>query len=241
MRERGLFDVLRLDQDAGKVVAIHEEAVEPTEGESPPGLISLEEACSLTVDALARALELHDYRRGLFAETGAHSARVTHLALRFAERVAPGLSADTRLAHGFRLHDIGMIGVSDSILHKRGKLTPDEIEEVREHPLLGERIVAPISYLSGIPRQVIGGHHERWDGSGYPRRLEGDRIPLPARIFALADAYDSMTSDQPHRRALPVDIAIEEIEHEAGKQFDPTLTPIFLELIREGLGSTRHF
>ena len=138
--------------------------------------------------------------------------RVTRLALQLAERVAPELAADPGLEYGFRLHDIGMIGVSDSILQKRGQLTPDELDQVREHPLLGERIVAPVSYLSGIARQVIGAHHERWDGTGYPRRLEGERIPLPARIFALADVYDAMTSDQPYRSALPVDVALDEIE-----------------------------
>jgi putative two-component system response regulator len=204
-----------------------------------PGFVSLEEACSLTVEALARALELHDYRRGLFAETGAHGARVTQLALLLAERVAPELAADRRLAHGFRLHDIGMLGVSDSILQKRGRLTPDELDELREHPLLGERIVAPISYLSGIARQVIGAHHEKWDGTGYPRRLEGTRIPLPARIFALADAYDSMTTDQPHRRALPVDIVLDEIEQQSSGHFDPDLIPVFLELVQSGVGSER--
>jgi HD-GYP domain-containing protein (c-di-GMP phosphodiesterase class II) len=204
------------------------------------GTLSLEEACSLTVEALARALELHDYRRGLFAETGAHGARVTQLALLLAERVAPELAADCRLAHGFRLHDIGMLGVSDRILQKPGKLTPDELDELREHPLLGERIVAPISYLSGVARQVIGAHHERWDGSGYPRRLEGSRIPLAARIFALADAYDSMTTDQPHRRALPVDIVLEEIEHQSGAHFDPELAPVFLTLVESRVGLAQH-
>lgn len=193
----------------------------------------------MTVEALARALELHDYRRGRFAETEAHGVRVTELALSLAERVAPELASDVRLAHGFRLHDIGMIGVSDSIFQKHGKLSPDELDEIREHPLLGERIVAPISFLGGICRQVIGAHHERWDGSGYPRRLEGERIPLPARIFALADSYDSMTTDQPHRRALPVDIVLEEIEQQAGLHFDPELTPVFLELVENRVVSHR--
>jgi HD-GYP domain-containing protein (c-di-GMP phosphodiesterase class II) len=196
------------------------------------GYVSVSEACAMTVEALERALELHDYRRGLFAETGAHGARVTHLGLLLAEKVAPDLAADETLAHGFRLHDIGMIGVSDSILRKDGKLTPDELDQVREHPLLGERLVAPISYLNGIPRQVIGGHHERWNGSGYPRRLEGTRIPLSARIFALADAYDSMTTDQPHRRALPLEIVIDEIDQQSGVLFDPDLAPVFLELVQ---------
>jgi HD-GYP domain-containing protein (c-di-GMP phosphodiesterase class II) len=183
------------------------------------------------VEALVRALELHDYRRGLFAETESHAVRVTRLALQLAECVAPELADDPRLEYGFRLHDIGMIGVSNEILSKPGRLSRDELAEVREHPLLGERIVAPIGFLSGVARQVIGAHHERWDGSGYPRRLEGERIPLAARIFTLADVYDAMTSDQPWRRALAPDIAVEEIERSAGTLFDPELVAVFRGLV----------
>jgi HD-GYP domain-containing protein (c-di-GMP phosphodiesterase class II) len=183
------------------------------------------------VEALARALELHDYRRGLFAENEVHGHRVTNLAMQLAERVAPDLAADARLEYGFRLHDIGMIGVSDSILTKRGTLTPDELDEVREHPILGERIVAPVACLSGIARQIIGAHHERWNGSGYPRRLERERIPFAARIFALADVYDAMTSEQPWRNALAPEAASAEIARGAGVLFDPELVPVFLELV----------
>ena len=199
--------------------------------------LPVDEACLLTVEGLARALELKDYRRGAFAETGVHGERVTQLALRLAERAAPELAADPQLAYGFRLHDIGMIGVSDSILQKRGKLTPAELDEVREHPLLGERIVAPITYLGGVVRQVIGAHHERWDGSGYPRHLDRERIPLAARIFSLADSYDSMTTDQPHRDAIPIGLVLDEIRQQAGRHFDPELTPVFLELVGNRLVS----
>jgi HD-GYP domain-containing protein (c-di-GMP phosphodiesterase class II) len=204
---------------------------EPKELVAHDALLTLEAAGAETVQALARALELHDYGRGLYAETTAHSVRVTELALRLAGLAAPELALDLRLEWGFRLHDIGMLGVSDAILRKRGRLTVDELAQVREHPLLGERIVAPVSYLNGIARQVIGAHHERWDGSGYPRRLEGERIPLPARIFMLADVYDSMTSDQPYRDALPVDVVIEHIEAGGGTQFDPELVNAFLSLV----------
>jgi diguanylate cyclase len=187
------------------------------------------------VEALGRALELHDYRRGVFAETESHTVRVTRLALRLAERVAPDLAADPCLSYGFRLHDIGMIGVSSEILSKSGGLTQDELAQVREHPLIGERIVAPVSCLNGIARQVIGAHHERWDGSGYPKRLEGERIPLSARIFALADVYDAMTSDQPWRNALGPIVALAAIERNAGTLFDPDLVPIFVELVDPAL------
>jgi HD-GYP domain-containing protein (c-di-GMP phosphodiesterase class II) len=126
-----------------------------------------------------------------------------------------------------------MLGVSNAILRKRGRLTFDELAQVREHPLLGERIVAQVSYLNGISRQVIGAHHERWDGAGYPRRLEADRIPLAARIFTLADVYDAMTSDQPYRAALPIDVVLEHITEGSGTQFDPELVDPFLSLVAE--------
>ncbi len=130
-----------------------------------------------TVEALARALELHDYRRGHFGETAAHAARVTQFALMLAEQVAPQLALDPQLAYGFRLHDIGMIGVSNATLLKPGPLSPAELDEIREHPWLGERIVAPVPALGGLARQVIAGHHERWDGSGLSARAARHRDP----------------------------------------------------------------
>jgi HD-GYP domain-containing protein (c-di-GMP phosphodiesterase class II) len=188
------------------------------------------EATAATVEALARALELHDYRRGRFGETSAHTARVTQLALRLAEHVAPELALDTQLAYGFRLHDIGMIGVSNATLLKPGALTPAEVDEIREHPWLGERIVAPVPALGGLTRQVIACHHERWDGSGYPRGLRGVEIPLAARIFAVVDAYDAMTNDQPYRDALPEGEARDEIQAKAGLEFDPDVVSAFVSL-----------
>jgi HD-GYP domain-containing protein (c-di-GMP phosphodiesterase class II) len=188
------------------------------------------EATAATVEALARALELHDYRRGRFGETSAHTARVTQLSLRLAEQVAPELALDPQLAYGFRLHDIGMIGVSNATLLKPGALTPAEVDEIREHPWLGERIVAPVPALGGLTRQVIACHHERWDGSGYPRGLRGIEIPLAARIFAVVDAFDAMTNDQPYRDALPEGEARDEIQAKAGLEFDPDVVSAFLSL-----------
>jgi HD-GYP domain-containing protein (c-di-GMP phosphodiesterase class II) len=222
--------MVSLSRSAKRAASAAPSGPEAVSGEA---MISIEEAGAETVQALARALELHDYGRGQFAETDAHSVRVTRLAMQLAERVAPELAADPRLEWGFRLHDIGMLGVSDAILRKRGRLTADELAQVREHPLLGERIVAQVSYLNGIARQVIGAHHERWNGSGYPRRLEADRIPLPARIFALADVYDAMTSDQPYRDAFPIEVVLDHIESGSGTQFDPELVEPFLTLVAE--------
>ena len=188
------------------------------------------ESTAATVEALARALELHDYARGRFGETSTHTSRVTQLALQLAEHVAPELVLDPQLAYGFRLHDIGMIGVSNATLMKPGALTPDEVDEIREHPWLGERIVAPVPALNGLTRQVIASHHERWDGSGYPRGLRGAEIPLVARIFAVVDAYDAMTNDQPYRSALSAEDARTELRTRAGLDFDPEVVESFLEI-----------
>jgi HD-GYP domain-containing protein (c-di-GMP phosphodiesterase class II) len=181
------------------------------------------------VHALLRAIELRDYRRGKFAETGVHSERVTMLAVRLASKVAPELLHDPRFEHGCRLHDIGMLAVPDAVLLKRKALTPAELDEIREHPWLGERIVATIPGLDGLCRQVIGSHHERYDGNGYPRGQRGEEIPLAARIFAVADAFDTMTHEQPWRAALPVELAFEEIGRNSGSHFDPEIAAVFVD------------
>jgi HD-GYP domain-containing protein (c-di-GMP phosphodiesterase class II) len=188
------------------------------------------DAGAATVEALARALELHDYRRGSFGETAAHTSRVTQMGLSLAELVVPELVLEPQLGYGFRLHDIGMIGVSNATLVKPGPLSPAEVDEIREHPWLGERIVAPVPALGGLARQVIACHHERWDGSGYPRGLRGAEIPIAARVFAVVDAFDAITNDQPYRDALGIEAAREEIRSKAGLDFDPDVAAAFLSL-----------
>jgi HD-GYP domain-containing protein (c-di-GMP phosphodiesterase class II) len=199
---------------------------DPLDPVSPDGTTQ-----AAVVDALMRALELRDYRRGKFAETREHAERVALLAVRLANKVAPELLHDPRFEYGCRLHDIGMLAVPDAVLLKRTALTPAELDEVREHPWLGERIVATVPGLDGMCRQVIGSHHERWDGNGYPRGQRGEEIPLPARIFAIADAFDTMTHEQPWRPALSLEHALEEIGRGGGSQFDPGLTSMFVEAL----------
>ena len=190
-------------------------------------LARLESSYATTVRALAAALELRD------DITGGHAERVTSLALRLAERVAPELCANPQLEYGFLLHDLGKIGVPDAILLKDGPLDPDERRVIELHPLHGERILAQIPYLDGLAREIVVAHHERWDGGGYPHGLSGSGIPLAARVFALADTFDAMTNDRPYRRALPFTRALREIEQQAGRQFDPRLAAEFSALAAE--------
>lgn len=190
-------------------------------------LDQLESSYRTTVSALAAALELRD------DETGGHAERVARLALALTRRVAPQLADDQKLEYGFLLHDIGKIGISDSILLKPGPLEPDELVQMRNHTQLGERVVAEIPYLDGVALEVVAAHHECWDGSGYPRGLSGTEIPLAARIFAIVDAFDAMTNDRPYRAAMSHETALAEIERSAGTQFDPTLTRAFLDLVRD--------
>jgi cyclic di-GMP phosphodiesterase len=187
-------------------------------------LAQLAASYDTTVRALAAALELRD------DATGHHAERVTALALRLAAAAAPDLMADAGLAHGFLLHDIGKIGIPDALLRKPGPLDSDEWQLMRTHPELGERIVADIPYLGRLARDVIAFHHEHWDGSGYPLRARGTAIPLAARIFAIADAFDAMTNDRPYRRARSEEQALAAIADGAGTQFDPELVATFLDL-----------
>jgi putative two-component system response regulator len=190
-------------------------------------LEELQTSYATTVRALAAALELRD------DETGGHAQRVTTLALELTQRLDPELAAEPQLEYGFLLHDIGKIGIPDAILRKAGQLDPGELEQMRFHPVLGERVLEQIPYLSGLARDVVACHHERWDGNGYPAGLRGTQIPTAARIFALADSFDAMTNDRPYRRAMTVAAAIDEIIESSGTQFEPRLADAFVELLRE--------
>jgi putative nucleotidyltransferase with HDIG domain len=175
------------------------------------------------LDALLTALNTRD------TETEGHSERVTAYTIELADRM--GLP-ETELYHierGALLHDIGKIGVPDSILLKPGKLTPEEWVEMRKHPVIGYEMCSNIDILK-IAAEVVLHHHEAWDGGGYPQHLKGTDIPLGSRIFALADTLDAMTSNRPYRAALPFEAAREEIQKFSGKQFDPALVEIFLSV-----------
>ena len=162
-----------------------------------------------------------------------HSRNVCEYALKMYEyRFGVGSEYNT-LKSASTLHDIGKIGIPDQVLHKPGKLTPEEYETIKLHSLIAEEILKPLDAGSAIST-VVRHHHEHFDGSGYPDKLHGERIPMLSRIIAIADAYDAMHSDRPYRPALPYERCVQEISQNAGKQFDPEWAGIFLELTNTG-------
>jgi len=187
-----------------------------------------------TVLALANAVEARD------AYTGKHAERVAAYGLRVAN--AAGVDCDTQTEFGFLLHDVGKVAVPDAILFKPGPLTSAERLIMQQHPVTGWEIVRDIEFL-GAARDVIRHHHERWDGTGYPDGLSGDGIPLSARIFAVADTLDALTTNRPYRQASTIAQARVIITQGSGTHFDPDVIDVFSELpdatlerIRLGIG-----
>ena len=176
-----------------------------------------------TIEALAAAVEARDLN------TGRHLFRVKELALNTLEAIDPGLARNEEVGYGFTLHDVGKIGIPDAILNKPGPLDTNEWDVMRAHPELGLKIVEPIGF-SHSATDVILCHHERWDGSGYPSGIKGDDIPLAARVFTIADAYDAMTSDRPYRGAMDKASALSVIERRSGTHFDPQVAKVFIDL-----------
>ena len=203
-----------------------EELVEQRTAELDRALNSLEGAYRSTLKALTAALETRD------SETHGHSERVVSYSLRLGREY--GLSSEQMksLEFGSLLHDIGKIGVPDSILRKPAKLTEEEWVRMREHPLHGQQILRGIEFLQGASR-VVAQHHEKWDGTGYPLGLRKEEIDIKARIFAVADAFDAITSDRVYRRGKPYEAAAQELDDWAGRQFDPKVVEAFHRVPKE--------
>ena len=182
----------------------------------------LQDAYRQTATALADAVDVRD------RTTGLHAQRVRRYALGLAQAVDASLLDDPSLEYGFLLHDVGKIGIGDHILLKPGPLTPEEELLVREHPVVGAQILRDVALLQGGGLGVVRHHHERWDGAGYPDGLSGEQIPVAARIFAVADTLDAMTSDRPYRSALSWPEAVDEIVAQSGRQFDPRIVDAFV-------------
>jgi len=179
-----------------------------------------------TLEALGAALDLRD------TETEGHSRRVSRYCLEIARAMGLNQEQLRQITRGAYLHDIGKIGIPDSILLKPGKLTKEETAIMQTHARIGYNLVCRIAFLAPAA-EIILTHQERYEGTGYPQGLAGEEIPIGARIFAVADTLDAMTSDRPYRRALPFSEAYEEIEKEADRQFDPKVVKVFREIPEE--------
>ena len=186
--------------------------------------IELEEASFNAIRALAQALETKDWRAWDYTD------RSMDFALAVTDRLNLLPKEVRQLKYAILLHDIGLIGVRDALLKKAGKFGPEDYEEMKNHPFVGAQIIKRIRFLDDVV-SVIYHHHERWDGKGYPDGLTGEKIPICARILAVLDAFDAMTSDRPYRKAMPLPIAISELRRCAGTQFDPTVVDAFLQVI----------
>lgn len=203
-----------------------EELVEQRTAALDQALGSLEDAYRSTLRALTAALEARD------SETHGHSERVVTYSLRLGREYGLDQQEMKSLEFGSLLHDIGKIGVPDAILRKPAKLTDEEWVKMKEHPLHGQQILRGIDFLERSAR-VVAQHHEKWDGSGYPLGLGGEDIDICARIFAVADAFDAITSDRVYRRGKPYEAAAEELDLWAGRQFDAEVVAAFHRVPKE--------
>lgn len=179
-----------------------------------------------TVETLAFVVEAKD------EYTRYHLERCRRYGLALAEVVDSGLLTP-EIEYGFLLHDVGKVGLPESILLKPGPLTAEEMRVVQTHPIYGVEIVTPLRRFLGGAVGVIRHHHERFDGKGYPDRLRAEEIPLAARVFSVVDAFDAMTSDRPYRRALSFDEAVHRLRCGAGSQFDPRVVSAFVDMVHQ--------
>ena len=187
-------------------------------------LVNLNQAYDSTLEGWAKALELRD------KETEGHSKRVTNLALDVAQHLGFAWEDLIHFRRGALLHDIGKMAISDEILQKPGPLTPDERKLIEAHPEQAKTMLEGIPYLQRA-LEIPYCHHERWDGSGYPQGLAGEEIPFSARIFAVVDVWDALTSDRPYRKAWSEEEALSYIRDNSGILFDPLCVDAFLEVI----------
>jgi putative nucleotidyltransferase with HDIG domain len=179
-----------------------------------------------TLEGWAKALELRD------KETEGHSERVTKLTLKLAQAIGIEAEALVNIRRGALLHDIGKMGVPDAILHKNGPLDETERNIIQQHPQFAYNMLKHIDYLQAA-LEIPYCHHEKWDGTGYPRGLRGEAIPLSARLFAVVDVYDALVSDRPYRKAVPRDEVIAYLKDQSGSHFDPTVLELFLKVLQQ--------
>jgi putative nucleotidyltransferase with HDIG domain len=193
---------------------------------------NLVSAYDKTIEGWSRALELRD------RETSGHTQRVADMTLELARRMKIHESEMENIRRGALLHDIGKMGIADSILLKQGPLDPTERRIIEEHPVLAREMLRQIEFLYGA-MEIPTLHHEKWDGSGYPNGLAGKYIPLSVRVFSIVDVWDALTSDRPYRKAWTDREALEHIVQNSGIAFDPDVVLVFVKFIGERMGDRK--
>jgi putative nucleotidyltransferase with HDIG domain len=179
-------------------------------------------AYDATIEGWSRALDMRD------RETEGHTQRVTDMTVKLARKMGISEERLILIKRGALLHDIGKMGIPDTILHKPEELTTEELQIMRKHPQLAYDMLEPIAYLRDA-LNIPYCHHEKWDGTGYPRGLAGTQIPLEARLFAIVDVWDAITTDRPYRKSWPREKALSYIREQSGTYFDPQLVEMFLQ------------
>jgi putative nucleotidyltransferase with HDIG domain len=184
---------------------------------------NLEDLFVNSIRALANAIEARDpYTRG-------HSERVTEYSVKISEYIGIEIEEIKKIRYAALLHDIGKINIKEEILNKPGRLTDEEFKIMHKHPTMGAKIMEPVKEFKEMLPYMYH-HHERYGAGGYPDGVRGEQIPLPARILAVADAFDAMTTDRPYRKALPLSVALDELQKNSGTQFDPKIVNVFLRI-----------
>ena len=186
----------------------------------------LSDAYEATIEGWSHAMDLRD------RETEGHSRRVSELTIKLAQAMGMTKEEITHIRHGALLHDMGKIGIPDSILHKPNDLTEQEWAIMRQHPRFALDMLNSIEYLREA-LEIPYFHHEKWDGTGYPQGLKGEQIPIAARIFSVADVWDALTSDRPYRPAWSREAALHYIQEQSGKHFDPQVVDLFFKVIQQ--------
>jgi putative nucleotidyltransferase with HDIG domain len=220
--DAGWFDFLEMLADQAAIAIDNMQLFESLQRTN----LDLTFAYDATIEGWSLAMDLRD------KETEGHTQRVTSLTIQLAQQMGIPDADILHIRRGALLHDIGKMGVSDNILRKPGPLTEAEWQEMRQHPIYAYKMLAPISYLNPA-LDIPYCHHEKWDGTGYPRGLKGEEIPLVARIFAIVDVYDAVTSDRPYRTAWAKEKTLEFIREQSGRHFDPNVVRYFLEMIKD--------
>lgn len=204
--------------------------LETAQREIVNNLIQLEQAQGEVLSRLAQAAEFRD------DDTGQHTYRVGEMAALIATRLDLPEDEVDLIRRTAPLHDVGKIGIPDEILLKPGKLTPEEFDQMKTHAAIGAALLRDGgSALMRMAETIALTHHERWDGTGYPRQLQGEEIPVAGRIVAVADVFDALTNERPYKKAWPINEAVAEIERQSGRQFDPWVVVAFVTLLQDEL------